>query len=141
MADHTSRPSIRYASVLIKVRIDESCTRDFSRKGDSCQHHAATVGTPVTRRPPCRPGRAVFPPPVPRLYSLPRYKASSSSIHSSTFDFGHRGTCYLYPVEHLVQLLPGPTRALAPRRLSHVNVPSMAHLKKRFSARELPLTP
>src|SRR6516164_2798428 len=33
---------------------------------------AATVGTPVTRRPPCRPGRAVFPPPVPRLHSLPR---------------------------------------------------------------------
>ena len=32
----------------------------------------ATVGTPVTRRPPCRPGRAVFPPPVPRLPSRPR---------------------------------------------------------------------
>jgi hypothetical protein len=33
---------------------------------------AATVGTPVTRRPPCRPGRAGCPPPVPRLPSLPR---------------------------------------------------------------------
>jgi hypothetical protein len=33
---------------------------------------AATVGTPVTRRPPGSPGRAVFPPPVPRLHSLPR---------------------------------------------------------------------
>src|SRR5215510_501863 len=32
----------------------------------------ATVGTPVARRPPCSPGRAVFPPPVPRLLSLPR---------------------------------------------------------------------
>ena len=32
---------------------------------------AATVGTPVTRRPPCRPGRAVFPHPVPRLHSHP----------------------------------------------------------------------
>ncbi len=31
-----------------------------------------TVGTPVTRRPPHRPGRAVFPHPVPRLYSLSR---------------------------------------------------------------------
>src|SRR5882672_201920 len=32
----------------------------------------ATVGTPVTRRPPHRPGRAVFPHPVPRLHSRPR---------------------------------------------------------------------
>ena len=33
-----------------------------------CGHlgEAATVGTPVTRRPRCSPGRAVFPPPVPR---------------------------------------------------------------------------
>src|SRR5262245_64594458 len=37
-----------------------------------CGGTAATVGTPVTRRPPCRPGRAVFPHPVPRLHSLPR---------------------------------------------------------------------
>ena len=34
--------------------------------------HTATVGTPVTQRPPCSPGRAVFPPPVPRLHSPPR---------------------------------------------------------------------
>src|SRR5437667_4720895 len=27
---------------------------------------------PVTRHPPCSPGRAVFPPPVPRLHSHPR---------------------------------------------------------------------
>ena len=33
------------------------------------------VGTPVTRRPPCRPGRAVFPHPVPRLHSRPRRAA------------------------------------------------------------------
>src|SRR5215831_7677828 len=33
---------------------------------------AATVGTPVARRPLCSPGRAVFPHPVPRLHSLPR---------------------------------------------------------------------
>src|SRR4029434_5972245 len=32
----------------------------------------ATVGTPVTQRPPCSPGRAVFPHPVPRLHALPR---------------------------------------------------------------------
>ena len=34
------------------------------------------VGTPVTQRPPHRPGRAVFPHPVPRLCSLSR-KASA----------------------------------------------------------------
>jgi hypothetical protein len=32
----------------------------------------ATVETPVARRPPCSPGRAVFPHPVPRLHSRPR---------------------------------------------------------------------
>lgn len=37
----------------------------------------AAVGTPVTRRPPHRPGRAAFPHPVPRLYSLPRRSRSS----------------------------------------------------------------
>jgi len=37
-----------------------------------CKPEAATVGTPVTRRPPYRPGRAVFPHPVPRLHSHPR---------------------------------------------------------------------
>jgi hypothetical protein len=31
---------------------------------------ASAVGTPVTRRPRRNPGRAVFPHPVPRLYSL-----------------------------------------------------------------------
>jgi hypothetical protein len=30
------------------------------------------VGMPVTYHPPHRPGRAVFPHPVPRSYSLPR---------------------------------------------------------------------
>ena len=36
-----------------------------------CRLLPATVGTPVTRRPPCSPGRAVFPHPVPRLHSHP----------------------------------------------------------------------
>ena len=30
------------------------------------------VGMPVTQHPPHSPGRAVFPHPVPRLYSFPR---------------------------------------------------------------------
>jgi hypothetical protein len=37
-----------------------------------CRLLPATVGTPVTQRPPCSPGRAVFPHPVPRLHSHPR---------------------------------------------------------------------
>ena len=40
---------------------------------------AATVGTPVTRRPPCSPGRAVFPHPVPRLDSRPRKTCSQAN--------------------------------------------------------------
>ena len=68
---------------------------------------------PVARHPPCRPGRAVFPPPVPRLYSPPRCKAEPSSIHSSTSDFGDVRPCYLYSVEDLGELLPGGTAPLA----------------------------
>ena len=39
-----------------------------------CKRLVSTVGMPVTRHPPCSPGRAVFPHPVPRLYSHPRCK-------------------------------------------------------------------
>jgi hypothetical protein len=38
------------------------------------------VGTPVTRHPPHRPGRAVFPHPVPRLYSPSRKAISVKKI-------------------------------------------------------------
>ncbi|MGH8654117.1 MAG: hypothetical protein ACREYE_18985, partial [Gammaproteobacteria bacterium] len=41
----------------------------------------SAVGTPVTRRPPHRPGRAVFPHPVPRLHSLPRRWEPSPAFH------------------------------------------------------------
>src|SRR5262249_15310150 len=62
---------------------------------------------PVTRHPPCSPGRAVFPPPVPRLYSHPRCKAELSGKHASTFDFRDAGPCYLDAVEDPGKLLPG----------------------------------
>jgi hypothetical protein len=39
--------------------------------------HFSLVGTPVTRRPPGSPGRAVLPHPVPRLYSHSRKACSS----------------------------------------------------------------
>ncbi len=41
----------------------------------------SAVGTPVTRRPPHRPRRAVFPHRVPRLHSLPRCRCNESANH------------------------------------------------------------
>jgi len=43
----------------------------------SCDTDPLAVGTPVTQRPPHSPGRAVFPHPVPRLYSLSRKALAS----------------------------------------------------------------
>src|SRR5919109_5315275 len=68
---------------------------------------------PVARHPPCRPGRAVFPPPVPRWYSRPRCKAPPSSNHSSTLHLGDTGTRSLDAVENLGELLPRVTPPLA----------------------------
>src|SRR5215475_2191050 len=70
------------------------------------------VGTPVTRRPPCSPGRAVFPHPVPRLHSLPRRVTP----------------CLLWPAGRLAHTMPVrhvrdecPVRAACFRRdLPHV---------------------
>ena len=62
---------------------------------------ASTVGMPVTRHPPCSPGRTVFPYPVPRLYSHPRCKALSSREHPPVFDLRNARPGYPYPV-------PGP---------------------------------
>src|SRR5215475_9571709 len=66
----------------------------------------STVGMPVTRHPPYSPGRAVFPHPVPRLYSLPRCKAIPSGKHSPTWNLRDTRTRYLDAVEHVGQLLP-----------------------------------
>src|SRR5499433_1943701 len=68
---------------------------------------------PVTRHPPCSPGRAVFPHPVPRLYSLPRCKAIPSGKHSPTWNLRDTRTRYLDAVEHVGQLLPRITPPLA----------------------------
>src|SRR5919197_3781480 len=68
---------------------------------------------PVTRHPPYSPGRAVFPHPVPRLYSRPRCKAEPSGKHSSTFDLRDTGPHYLDAVENPGKLLPGITALLA----------------------------
>src|SRR5712671_4701080 len=55
----------------------------------------STVGMPVTRHPPYSPGRAVFPHPVLRLYSLPRCKAEPSSTHAPTWNLRNTRTHYL----------------------------------------------
>jgi hypothetical protein len=68
---------------------------------------------PVTRHPPCRPGRAVFPPSVPRLYSRPRCQAELASTHSSTFDLRDAGLRYLGAVEAPGKLCPGVAALLA----------------------------
>src|SRR4029453_19284874 len=74
---------------------------------------ASTVGMPVTRHPPCSPGRAVFPHPVPRLYSRPRCKVEPSGKHSPTWDLRNTRTHYLDAVEHVSELLPRVTPLLA----------------------------
>ena len=65
----------------------------------------SAVGTPVTQRPPHSPGRAVFPHPVPRLYSLPRkavalYKYSMFSGDHHHLRLGNSQPVY-GPGEHI----------------------------------------
>jgi len=73
----------------------------------------ATVGTPVTRRPPYRPGRAVFPHPVPRLHSLPRRVkpcllepagrlAHLLPVRHVRDEFPFRATCFRRDLPHVV---------------------------------------
>src|SRR6266581_9752373 len=67
---------------------------------------ASTVGMPVPRHSPYSPGRAVFPHPVLRLYSLPRCKAEPSGKHSPTWNLRNTRTRYLDAVEDVGKLLP-----------------------------------
>ena len=77
------------------------------------RRNTATVGTPVTRRPPCRPGRAVFPHPVPRLHSLPRRVkpcllepagrlAHLIPVRHVRDEFPFRATCFRRDLPHVV---------------------------------------
>ena len=77
----------------------------------------------MPRHPPCRPGRAVLPPPVPRVYARPRCKAEPSGKHSATFDLSAPGPCYLDAVEHPGKLLPGVTARLASPPLAPLDRP------------------
>src|SRR5262252_7653049 len=73
----------------------------------------STVGMPVTRPPPCSPGRAVFPHPVLRLYSHPRCTATPSGKHAPTWSLRHTRPRDLDAVEGPGTLLPGITAPLA----------------------------
>ena len=48
---------------------------------------------PVTRHPPCSPGRAVFPHPVPRLHSLPRKAEPLSALALFALARREAGSC------------------------------------------------
>src|SRR5262245_51835246 len=62
---------------------------------------------PVTRHLLGRPGLAVFPHPVLRLYSFGQCKAEPSGQHSPSFDLSDTGPRSLDAVEDLSKLLPG----------------------------------
>jgi len=68
---------------------------------------------PVARHPPYSPGRAVFPPPVLRLSSLPRCTAEPSGNHAPTWNLRHTRTRYLDAVEDGGTLLPRGAPLLA----------------------------
>ena len=83
------------------------------------------VGMPVTRHPPCSPGRAVCPHPVPRLYSRPRGTAKPSRLHAPVLALREARPGYSSPVQALGELRPGntlplPTAPMAPcKRTAH----------------------
>ena len=92
-----------------------------------CEHwnwvYTATVGTPVTRRPPCRPGRAVFPHPVPRLHSRPR-KAEPLPV-LALFAMARRevGSCYSGPTCPGCVSFPGSVLPSRPSPCSGLSPP------------------
>ena len=59
-----------------------------------------TVGTPVTQRPPHSPGRAVFPHPVLRLYSLSR------KVKSTLHTFCSLLLYLLFPAVRFAHVIP-----------------------------------
>ena len=65
--------SIAYSAPFVPAAV----RRTIRRSRHIVYYLPLAVGTPVTQRPPHRPGRAVFPHPVPRLYSLARRAKSS----------------------------------------------------------------
>jgi hypothetical protein len=97
----------------------------------------SAVGTPVTRRPPHGPGRAVFPHPVPRVDSRPR-KAPSQANTRRRLTSVIRGRSMGLAAKIWVKRAQLNLRRFPPRRLSHLHAPCTAQAKKRERAPEWP---
>jgi hypothetical protein len=94
---------------------------------------------PVTRPPPCSPGRAVVPPPVPRWYAPPRCTAVSSCDHPSLFGLREPRPCYRDSIEALRALRPGTTRPLPASSLAPCAHTAPGPLKKALKRARVPL--
>jgi len=71
-----------------------------------------TVGTPVARGPPHRPGRAVFPHPVPRLYSFSRRAKSSCKYPMRSLRLGDCRASYSQSIQRFRECFPGKATLL-----------------------------
>jgi hypothetical protein len=111
-----------------------SCIVDFSLS------YSSAVGTPVTRRPPHSPGRAVFPPPVPRWDALPRQAGAQADTRRRRRAV-RRGRALGTAASRRVTRGPRTLRRCPPRRWSHVNAPVLAHAQTRGRALEWPGPP
>ncbi len=91
-------------------------TKIFPRISRHGSKEAFGVGTPVTRSPRHRPGRAVFPHPVPRLYSLSReHKVSRKHpFELRTARLGDAGFGDTELFNDATESRPGETLTLAP---------------------------
>jgi len=127
-------------------------SKTFSGMGRRLCISSLTVGTPVTQRPPHRPGRAVFPHPVSRMYSLSR-KAFALGKHSiplgrcQEFEFCDPEAIYTYRRSFLTPFPTGTfTLQDAPRfaRRDEVQLVSMndsiCYLRGRVGQSMVPLS-
>ena len=94
----------------------------------------------MTRRPPHRPGRAGFLPPVPRVDSLPR-RAVAHAYTRRRRDSVMRGRSMGPASTSWVQRGQLTLLRVPPRRLRHVKAPAMAQSQTRERAWQLPWTP
>jgi hypothetical protein len=81
-----NHPDVRRMLLWMKAAVDGMRSMVYTTAfwEDLAKGLPLAVGTPVTQRPPHSPGRAVFPHPVLRLYSLSR-KASALGKHPMSF--------------------------------------------------------
>lgn len=89
----------------------------------------SAVGMPVTRHPPHSPGRAVFPHPVPRSYSLPRKCALSGGCSSSAY-FRNAWPFNFHTVEQVIETSIGKTAAFASPSVEPLEDSLQADLKR-----------